>query len=233
MRRRALIWHWRDSFLRRLRRVSSRVGGLSGTGKSAVARAIAPVIGAFPGAVIVRSDVERKRLCGVAPSERLPASAYAPEISDRVYAMCRKRALMALEGGQSVIVDAVHAKKDERDALVALAAKMRVPFTGLWLEAPEQVMRERVAARTGDVSDATPEVVEEQLGYDIGPQTFAVVDASRPIEQVAASCLARIGVKPPAAQVDSLFTNPLWPTVRRGAGCVDLAAKQGRSGACF
>jgi aminoglycoside phosphotransferase family enzyme/predicted kinase len=176
------------------------VGGLSGTGKSAVARAIAPFIGAFPGAVIVRSDVERKRLCGVALSERLPASAYAPELSDRVYAICRKRALMALEGGQAVIVDAVHAKKDERDALVGLAAKLRVPFTGLWLEAPEPVMRERVAARTGDVSDATPEVVEEQLGYDIGPQTFAVIDANRPLDQVAASALARIGVRPPAAQ---------------------------------
>ena len=59
------------------------IGGLSGTGKSAVARAIAPSVGAFPGAVHVRSDVERKRLFGVAPRERLPARAYAPEISDR------------------------------------------------------------------------------------------------------------------------------------------------------
>ena len=72
------------------------VGGLSGTGKSAVSRAIAPWLGAFPGAVIVRSDVERKRLFGVAPEERLPARAYAPEVSDQVYAMSRKRAMMAL-----------------------------------------------------------------------------------------------------------------------------------------
>jgi uncharacterized protein len=175
------------------------IGGLSGTGKSAVGRAIAPFIGAFPGAVIVRSDVERKRLFGVAPSARLPASAYAPDNSDRVYAICRKRVLMALEGEHSVIVDAVHAKKDERDALTALASEMRVPFIGLWLEAPERVMRERIAARTGDVSDATPEVVEAQLGYDIGSQSFAVIDASRPIDQVGAACLERIGVEPPAA----------------------------------
>jgi aminoglycoside phosphotransferase family enzyme/predicted kinase len=169
------------------------IGGLSGSGKSAVARAIAPLIGAFPGAVHVRSDVERKRLFGVAPSDRLPASAYAPEISDRVYAMCRKRALMALEGGQAVIVDAVHAKKEERDALAALAAQKGVPFTGLWLEAPARLMRERVAARTGDVSDATADVIDVQLGYDIGPQSFAVIDASKPIDQVAAACLERIG----------------------------------------
>jgi hypothetical protein len=175
------------------------IGGLSGSGKSAVARAIAPLVGAFPGAVQVRSDVERKRLFGVAQSDRLPAGAYAPEISDRVYAMCRKRALMALEGGQAVIVDAVHAKKEERDALAVLAAENGVPFTGLWLEAPARIMRERVAARTGDVSDATPEVVDAQLGYDIGPQSFAVIDASKPVDQVAASCLERIGVKLRAA----------------------------------
>jgi len=174
------------------------IGGLSGTGKSAIARAIAPSIGAFPGAVHVRSDVERKRLFGVAPSERLPASAYAPEVSDRVYAMCRKRALMALEGGQAVIVDAVHAKQEEREALAALAAEKRVPFTGLWLEAPAQFMRDRIATRTGDVSDATQEVVDVQLGYDIGPQSFEVIDASLPVDQVAASCLERIGAQPRA-----------------------------------
>lgn len=171
------------------------IGGLSGSGKSAVARAIAPFIGAFPGAVHVRSDVERKRLFGVAPSDRLPASAYAPEISDRVYAMCRKRALMALEGGQAVIVDAVHAKTQERDAVAALAAERNIPFTGLWLDAPGRLMRERVAVRTGDVSDATAEVVDVQLGYDLGPQSFAVIDASKPLNQVAAACLERIGAR--------------------------------------
>jgi aminoglycoside phosphotransferase family enzyme/predicted kinase len=168
------------------------VGGLSGTGKSAVARAIASWLGIFPGAVIVRSDVERKRLFGVAQEERLPARAYAPEVSDEVYAMSRKRAMMALLGGQAVIVDAVHAKPEEREALAGVAARLGVPFTGLWLEAPAKLMRKRVAARRGDVSDATPSVVDAQLGYDIGAQGFTVIDASRPLEQVAADCLKRI-----------------------------------------
>jgi predicted kinase len=102
---------------------------------------------------------------------------------------------MALEGGQSVIVDAVHAKQEEREALAALAAERGAPFTGLWLEAPAEVMRKRVAERTGDVSDATPEVVEVQLGYDIGPQTFSVVDGSRSVDEVAADCLEQIGLR--------------------------------------
>jgi aminoglycoside phosphotransferase family enzyme/predicted kinase len=168
------------------------IGGLSGTGKSAVARALAPSLGAFPGAVIVRSDVERKRLFGVPPRERLPAHAYAPEVSDQVYAMSSKRAMMALLGGQAVIVDAVQAKPQEREALAGLAARLGVSFTGLWLEAPAKLMRERVAARRGDVSDATPSVVDEQLAYDIGAQGFAVIDASRPLGEVAAHCLKRI-----------------------------------------
>jgi hypothetical protein len=175
------------------------IGGLSGTGKSAVARAIAPLIGAFPGAVHVRSDVERKRLFGVRPQDRLPARAYAPEVSGQVYAMCRKRALMALAGGRAVIVDAVHAREEEREAIAALAAKARIPFAGLWLEAPPETMRGRVARRSGDVSDATPEVIEVQLGYDIGRQRFEVIDASLPLDRVVASCLRRIGVEPSTA----------------------------------
>jgi aminoglycoside phosphotransferase family enzyme/predicted kinase len=171
------------------------IGGLSGSGKSVVARAIAPRIGAFPGAVIVRSDFERKRLFGVGPLERLPQSAYTPEVTERVYAICRKRAFLALQGGQSVIVDAVQARAHEREALAALAAASGVPFTGLWLEAPAKLLRDRIAARTADVSDATPELVDVQLGYDLGPQDFTLVDASGPVAEVADACLERIGVR--------------------------------------
>jgi predicted kinase len=168
------------------------IGGLSGSGKSAVARGLAPQVGPFPGAVHVRSDFERKFLFGVGAEDRLPARAYAPEVSEIVYGICRKRAELALEGGHAVIVDAVHAKQDEREALAALAARVGVPFTGLWLDATADILRERVAARLGDVSDATPEIVDAQLGYVIGKQSFAVVDARRPLEDVVAACLERV-----------------------------------------
>jgi predicted kinase len=111
--------------------------------------------------------------------------------------MSRKRAMMALLGGHAVILDAVHAKPEERDAIAALAARLGLRFTGLWLEAPAELMRKRVAARKGDVSDATPAVVDEQLGYDLGRQSFTRIDASRPLEEVAVDCLARIGLAAP------------------------------------
>lgn len=165
------------------------IGGLSGSGKSSVARGLAPYIGAFPGAVQVRSDRERKRLFGAEDTETLPRSAYTAETSTIVYAACRKRAMMALMGGQSVILDAVHAKAEEREASAEVARRLGVPFTGIWLEAAPDVMRQRLEARKGDVSDATPAILDQQLAYERGEQSFAVVDAGRPLDEVVAACL--------------------------------------------
>ncbi len=53
-------------------------------------------------------------------------------------------------------------------------------------------MRERIGGRSADVSDATAAVLEQQLEYDLGPQDFAVVDAGRPVDEVAADCLRLI-----------------------------------------
>ena len=173
------------------------IGGLSGSGKSSVARALAPHLGSFPGAVHVRSDAERKRLFGIAADQPLAESAYAAEVSDIVYAICRKRALMALQGGEAVIVDSVHAKPEERDAIAASAAEAGVAFAGIWLDAPPATMRARIAGRKGDISDATAAVLDEQLTYDLGPQSFTLVDASRPLDEVIASCLRVIGKDQP------------------------------------
>ncbi len=54
------------------------------------------------------------------------------------------------------------------DAAEALAREAGVEFEGLWLEAAPDVLRARVAARTGDASDADVAVLERQLGYDVG-----------------------------------------------------------------
>jgi predicted kinase len=65
-------------------------------------------------------------------------------------------------------VDAVHARPDERAAVEAVAREMGVGFEGVWLEAPEAELIRRVAARTGDASDADAAVVRAQLTYDLG-----------------------------------------------------------------
>lgn len=144
------------------------VGGLSGSGKTTYALEVAPQIGRAPGAVVVRSDVERKRMAGVALEDRMPAGSYTPESSIKVYAAMLGRAEQALRAGQSVVLDAVFAKPEERASAEALARKVGVPFEGTWLDIPKDVAQARVAARTADASDATPAVVERQFGYDLG-----------------------------------------------------------------
>ena len=68
------------------------VGGFSGTGKSRLARMLAPEVNPMPGAVILRSDVERKALFGVGETEKLPPGAYTDEINARVYATLADKA---------------------------------------------------------------------------------------------------------------------------------------------
>jgi aminoglycoside phosphotransferase family enzyme/predicted kinase len=148
------------------------IGGLSGSGKTTKALQIAPEIGRAPGAVVVRTDVERKRLAGIPLEERMPAGSYTLEASAKVYAVMLDRAEQALRAGHSVVLDAVFAKPHERQAAEALARKVGVPFEGLWLDVPKKVAQARVAARAADASDATPAVVERQFGYDLGDITW-------------------------------------------------------------
>ena len=144
------------------------IGGLSGSGKTTLALKLAPDIGRMPGAVVVRSDVERKRLAGIGLEERMPAGSYTPQASAQVYDAVIARAERALRAGHSVVLDAVFARDSERAAAEALAARVGVPFQGIWLDVPKDVAQERVAARRGDASDATPDVVARQFGYDLG-----------------------------------------------------------------
>jgi predicted kinase len=144
------------------------VGGLSGTGKSTLAAALAPEVGPAPGAVHLRSDLERKSLFGVAETVRLAPEHYTPVTSAEVYGILHRKARTALAAGHAVIVDAVFAKPEERAAIEVVAAGLGTPFLGLWLTATPDHLLARVAQRSGDASDATPGVVRQQLGWQIG-----------------------------------------------------------------
>ena len=144
------------------------IGGLSGSGKTTLALKLAPEIGRSPGAVVVRSDVERKRRAGIALEEHMPAGSYSPEASAKVYDDIMKRAERVLRAGHSVVLDAVFARADERAAAEALAVTCGVLFEGVWLDVPKDVAQARVTSRQGDASDATAAVVERQFGYDLG-----------------------------------------------------------------
>jgi uncharacterized protein len=162
------------------------IGGVSGTGKSTLAAALAPELGPRPGARVPHSDVTRKLLLGVSPETRLPATAYTREISSRVYDLLRRTAAKALAAGYSAIIDAVALKPEERESFAQVARTAGVAFSGLWLEGRAEAMANRIRARRGDASDATPAILAEQLREDPGPIDWTRIDA----DQGREACLA-------------------------------------------
>ena len=144
------------------------VGGLSGSGKSTFARALAPRLKPSPGAVVLRSDEIRKRLWRRAPTERLPPEAYSREASQQVYAAMFQAAGECLPASWPVILDAVFLRPAERTAAETIAVRAGVAFEGIWLQAAAKILRERIAGRRGDASDADLDVLEGQLALDPG-----------------------------------------------------------------
>ena len=112
------------------------IGGLSGTGKSTLAAEVAPLLGRAPGAVLLRSDIERKRLFHICETEKLPPSAYSDDMGAQVYGRLWRQAEIALQAGQSVVLDAVHSTESERAASEDVAIRNGASFIGLWLDAP-------------------------------------------------------------------------------------------------
>ena len=149
------------------------VGGMSGTGKTVLARDLAPGFGLCPGAVHLRTDTERKQRTGRA--------GYAPAAREAVYDQMFARAANLLAAGRSVIVDATFLDEAMRRAAKALAIRSGAGFVGLWLTAPVSVLIDRVASRSGDASDADAAVVKSQLGLasgDFNEAGWKTIDAS-------------------------------------------------------
>lgn len=159
------------------------VGGLSGTGKSVLARALAPGILPEPGAILLRTDVLRKQQFGVTETDRLPEDAYRPEMTQKIYDLLVQHALRILSQGHSVVVDAVFTRESERAAIRDAARRSNIRFVGLFLQTDLATRLNRVGRREDDASDATPRIAELQERCDIGTLDWAVIDASGTPEQ--------------------------------------------------
>jgi aminoglycoside phosphotransferase family enzyme/predicted kinase len=160
------------------------IGGFSGSGKTTIARALAPLIGAVPGAAVIRSDEIRKQLCGVDPLQRLGPEGYSADVTQRVYSTIAQRAAQVVAGRHAAIVDAVFARPADREAIERVAAAAHVPFAGVWLEAPESLLIARSEQRQLDASDADAAVIRKQLAENAGAITWHRIDASRAPEDV-------------------------------------------------
>lgn len=142
--------------------------GVSGSGKTTLARQAAEALDA----VMVRSDAVRKHLAGIALTSRAGQSAsggiYTPAMTERTYAALLQHAREIIASGRWAILDAVYGKQQERAAAAALARELGVPFGILHCQAPRAELQRRLGQRRAeghDISDATVEVLEQQLNY--------------------------------------------------------------------
>lgn len=140
--------------------------GLSGSGKTWLSQQLLESIDV----IRVRSDIERKRLHGLAPGERsgsgINSGIYASDASQRTYARLVELADMILHAGYSVIVDAAFLKRGQREQLHHVAQDLRVPFVILDVQTPENIMRQRLRQRPRqqfEASEAGLAVLEHQL----------------------------------------------------------------------
>lgn len=156
------------------------VGGFSGSGKTRLAMGLAPDLGRAPGAVHLRSDVLRKAMFGLEETTCLGPEAYRPAVTAQLRAEMERLARAALRAGQSVILDATHRHATERAEAEDLALSLGLPFLGLWLDAPAECLRARIANRQGDASDATAAVLAAQLAEGTGPLQWTRLDATQP-----------------------------------------------------
>jgi aminoglycoside phosphotransferase family enzyme/predicted kinase len=172
------------SYLSPPRAMVVAIGGLMGTGKSTLARALAPGLGPAPGALVLRSDEIRKRLFGVAPEAKLPPAAYTASASREVFAAMLRAVAAATAAGHSVIADATFLDRSLRAAVARAAGG--VPFQGVWLQAPLPLLEGRVAGRRGDASDADVTVLRRAARGDTGPGDWLQVDATDAATALAA-----------------------------------------------
>lgn len=166
------------------------IGGLSGSGKTTIADALAAHVGTPPGARIVESDRIRKAMHGVPPETRLPEKAYRPEISGQVYGDMVWRAGVVLSTGGCVVANAVFDRPADRARIESAAATLGLPFLGIWLEAAPDILWQRVERRKTGTSDATVDILSQQLQRDAGTVGWQRIDASRSPPEIVGAILA-------------------------------------------
>lgn len=149
-----LAWDYTQTKQGRLLMMS----GLSGSGKSTTARAIAEKIGA----IHIRSDAVRKHLGGVPLQEKGGADLYTPEMHQKTYGRLLELGLALAQQGYSVILDAKYDRQTWRQAVIEQAVAHNLPLQIVHCDAPIEVLRKRLQDRTGDIADATADLLAQQ-----------------------------------------------------------------------
>lgn len=174
-------------FLEPTRPTLIAVGGISGTGKTVLARDLAGDHGPCPGAVHLRTDTERK-----AGADHVD---YTPTARGAIYDRMFSRAATLLAADRSVILDATFLDETQRRAAEELALRSGIGFCGLWLTAPQAVLEDRVTSRRSDASDADAAVVRAQsilAGAVTQRANWQTIDAADTTQKTRAAASATL-----------------------------------------
>jgi uncharacterized protein len=132
--------------------------GLSGSGKSTTARQLARQTGG----IYIRSDAVRKHLGGVELDQRGGDELYSPEMTQKTYDRLTDLGLLLAGQGYTVILDAKYDRQALREAVIAQAETAQIPLQIIHCDAPLEVLSDRLRQRTGDIADATAELLPTQ-----------------------------------------------------------------------
>lgn len=142
--------------------------GFSGSGKTTLSEAVVQRHEAFR----LRSDIERKRLFGLSPTDRPSADVrskmYDSDSNERTYSRLTEIAGDVLHAGYSVIIDATFLKQTDRERFHDLAQRNGVPLAILDCHSDPQTLRQRIADRRekdNDASDADLDVLDHQIAH--------------------------------------------------------------------
>lgn len=135
------------------------MSGVSGSGKSTTAKYLARKLPAIQ----IRSDAVRKHLGGISLQERGGDDLYTAEMTQKTYERLLNLGIMLAKQGFTVILDAKYDKIHLRTDAIAQAEKHQIPLQIIYCTAPVEVMRSRLAQRTGDIADATVDLLPLQL----------------------------------------------------------------------
>ncbi len=160
------------------------LSGLSGSGKSTLGKKIAQVIGAIQ----LRSDAVRKHLGGIPLFARGDASLYTPEMTARTYDRVLELGLKLATQGFTVILDAKYDRRFVRVAAIDLAQSQSIPLQILHCTAPDHVLRSRLQQRTGDIADATADLlaIQQATWEDFTPAERVLVTTVDTTQDISA-----------------------------------------------
>ena len=157
------------------------MSGVSGSGKSTTARLLSRKLGA----VTIRSDAVRKHLTQIPLLERGGDELYTPQMTEKTYNRLSELGILLAKQGFTVILDAKYDRQHLRGHVISQAQKYQIPVKIIQCTAPEAILRERLNKRTGDIADATTDLLSSQLQqvepFTVQEKTYlTILDTTQP-----------------------------------------------------